>query len=85
MTLAEQVIYLAGTWVSSSFMLGRRKVFECECPPDLKRSKVQELLGDASGISAFTITLVKQTAVIEMMALPIGNSLIVWKARQTAK
>lgn len=81
MKIAEQVVLLAGTWIKSRFNNGRRLVLECESKPDLNRQAVRTMLGDDFNISPFSIKQNKDGVECEMMALPIGDSTLIWEAR----
>lgn len=78
MSLAEQVVVLAGTWVAKRKMFGRAEVLECECPPALDREMVKAEIGD---ITPFDIAINDNGKRKHMAAIRIGRSLIVWNTR----
>lgn len=77
MSLAEQVVVLAGTWVAKRKMFGRAEILECECPPALDREMVKAEIGDAK---PFNIAINDNGKRRYMAAIRIGHSLVVWEA-----
>ncbi len=76
MSLAEQVVVLAGTWVSKRKMIGRAEVLECETPPALDKRAVRAEIGN---VSPFKISVNDNGKSRHMEAIRVGHSLIVWE------
>ncbi len=76
MSLAQQVVVLAGTWVSKRKMIGRAEVLECETPPALDREMVRAEIGN---VNPFKISVRDNGKSRHMAAIRIGHSLIMWE------
>ena len=75
MSLAEQVVVLAGTWVSKRKVIGRAEVLECEAAPILSKASVRAEIGD---VTPFRICVNEQGCRRHLAAIRIGCSLVVW-------
>lgn len=78
MSLAEQVVVLAGTWVQSRKRVGRGEVIECQLPPRLSNESVVAEIGH---IEPFDISIERDFEGKEkrMKAIRIGADVICWE------
>ncbi|MCE7729655.1 hypothetical protein [Vibrio campbellii] len=77
MSLAQQVVVLAGTWVAKRKMIGRAEVLECEGTPALDKAAVRAEIGD---VKPFNISVNDNGRIRHMAAIRISHSLILWEA-----
>lgn len=77
MSLAEQVVVLAGTWVSKRKEFGRAELLECEQAPSLNNAAVVAEIGEKT---PFNISVNDNGKRKHMAAIRVGRSLVVWEA-----
>ncbi len=78
MSLAEQIIWLAGSSVKSCRKIGRSRVFECNNKPMLHHKRVKQFIGDEEPKQNLILT--SQGV---MVSVRLGSDVIFWKVKDS--